>query len=705
MKRCWAMLLIIGLLLLGFTWPVFAENTGFKLKVIPNLPAPLVADGRTRIPISVEIIDSEGERLAEEGKVSVTADRGGFSNSKIFKEGFDLTAGQGRLEYIAPRKPGLVTLKFTFKGVTQELKLEFSPVTTEEITWQDQQALVETVRGQVLWQAGGSQAWKPIRPKQSLGVGSILRTGEKGWLELKLPDETKLTIQPNTELLIKVLKIDPKNPNVKQSIFQIKEGKVLSKVSPYTTPGSKFEIGTDSATAGVRGTILEILCKLGSELNLSVFEGEVDFLDLLNDRVIPVHTNEMLTWAANQEFLMQEGIKSWLEREAELVQEMAGKTAGTQPKFEIPDWVKEYLQNLELDSLEVLGEKVTGFHIQPGFEVGKFELQLDFGFYKNPWNGDWQWGEPVPDVTPKLPNFVDTIAYHGKWLDLGYQEINDLSFDYGLLLSDYHSTDPYHGWKVGLNLTKSTKITLVQPYDIIYFSPFTRNPNATLQVLRLEQDVDLILKGKLGITGVLENNDALDPALYPRDAGEVDFTVKFLPLLSPFVEVAQLDEFGKGALGGVAGNFGKFFSYGVGRYRTDGSFALNYFGGRYEDLKINTLNSLEGLPDLSGTEYPAQDGYLGRLGIELWGWAKLGVLCIDDVNTGRTTGANFSGKIDRLKLEYGLSRYDQALYDGTVKQDYDWFVRGGIGVFGYEYHKYYSSDDGARDCIELSMRL
>jgi hypothetical protein len=708
MKPNWVLLLAV-MLILGCSMPVLAaDDASFKLKITPSLPSSLVADGHSRIPIMVETVDPEGERLPETGNIQVKSDRGGFSNARIMKDGLILSAGQGNLEFISPSKPGPVVLSFDCKGVKGELKLDFTQVVPLDVVWKELQAEVQSVRGQVLLQAGGSQFWKPVRAGLNFGAGSTVRTGENSWLDLKLADESKLTIQPNTELLIQVLRVDTKNPNLKQSIFLIKQGKVLNKVAPYTMPGSKFEIGTGSASAGIRGTILEFGF-LNGQLNLSVYDGLVDLLDVLKDQVIPVATGEVASWTAGGEFLLNGGLKSLAEREAELLQAQAaaGGTSSTStglPKLKTPDWMQDYLQALGLNTERFFDEDVSAFHIRPGFGWKRLEFLLDLGFYKNPWNDDkWQWGEPVPDITPKVPNFVDTLAYHGKKLDISYQKLNDYNFDYGLLLSDYHSGDPYHGWELIWTPDDETKATLVLPQDIVYLSPFYKDECASLDALRLEQKFSMLLfKGQMGLTGVFESNLGLDNTMYPRYAGEVDFSITLLPLIIPYVEVAQLDEFGKAATAGVSGNIGKFFRYQAGRFKTIGNFDLNYFGGSYEELKRNTLLSSPGevLPDFSVTSYPDREGYIARTGIELWSWAKLGVLFIDDDISGEKLGVNFSGKIDRLKLEYGLSRYDQN--DIT---DYDWFVKGNFSIFGYQYQRFFNTNDGAWNEVELSIRF
>jgi hypothetical protein len=324
------------LLLIFCLFMVFAGTistfAGVNLKVTPTLPKPLIADGHTRIPVQVKVLNTTGKAGSGEDKVMITTNRGGFSDPRIIKEGLPLTAGVGKFEFIAPNNPGLVVIKFVYAGASVELKLNFAAVSAAKVTWQEQKAETKTVRGEVLWQ-DSSNVWKPLRPGIFLGEGNSIRTGEKGWLELRLADQSELTLEPDTELSIQVLKVAQSNPNLKQSVFLISKGQVLSKVSSYTTPGSKFEIGTKSASAGVRGTIFEINAGEEDEIKLSVFDGTVDLFDQTRDRTIPVRTGELLDWK-NGEFDIEQEAATWQEREEQLKAEMLRAAAELEEEYQ-----------------------------------------------------------------------------------------------------------------------------------------------------------------------------------------------------------------------------------------------------------------------------------------------------------------------------------------------------------------------------------
>ena len=91
---------------------------------------------------------------------------------------------------------------------------------------------------------------------------------------------------------------------------------------------------------------------------------------------------------------------------------------------------------------------------------------------------------------PNVPNFIDSLIYNGDKLNISYQKVSDLDFGYGLLINDYHPTNPYHGWIASYTPTDTTQLTFVSTQEIIYLAPFESNDFASFQVMRLEQALD-----------------------------------------------------------------------------------------------------------------------------------------------------------------------------------------------------------------------
>jgi hypothetical protein len=371
-----------------------------------------------------------------------------------------------------------------------------------------------------------------------------------------------------------------------------------------------------------------------------------------------------------------------------------------------PDWWAEISQTFSLDHSHFYGKSkngmedraANGFHLRPGWRRGRFEGRLDFAFYQNPWDENrWQWGVPQPDKKPTLPNFIDKLAYHGEWMEINYQKISDLNFGYGLLVNDYHSSNPYRGWMVNLSPFDNTSLTYTAFQEFRYLAPFDHNEYASLQAFRVDQSVNTgNLHWQLGFTGVHDSYPKLDRALYPAGGSGYDLTLTNLIWASPFWETADLEDLGGADMLGVKGRLG-MVGYQAGLFRTRGKFRANFFGGNYEDLKLNSGAGADekGLPSVALMSDSERDGSLGRLTIEVNPWLNFGYLLIDDFD--HINGYSLNGKIERLRVEFGVVYYQQC----NNMDGFDCFIRGGNGFWDYEYH--YFSDWGHNSRIDFEL--
>jgi hypothetical protein len=364
-------------------------------------------------------------------------------------------------------------------------------------------------------------------------------------------------------------------------------------------------------------------------------------------------------------------------------------------------WPESLFQNLSLDRSFFNGKDATGFHIRPAWRIGGFEGELDFAFYQNPWNDDqWQWGVPIPETKPIVPNFVDSLAYYSERLNLSYQKISDLNFGYGLLINAYHPTKPYHGWNILYTPLEATKLTYVAFQDIIYFEPFEKNDFASLRSIRLDQSFTTKgLNWQLGITNI--NDDYPNPSHsnFPTGGTEYDLTLTNLIWCSPFWEKTELDNLGYANMLGITGRLG-LVSYQTGFFQTQGKFVANYFGAKYEDLKWNYGNNVKelGLTNIGSLEDETRNGFISKIRIEVSPWLNIGYLNITD--TDNINIFSLSGSIERLGVAYGLY-YIQL--DDTV--NYDWFFRGGNGFAGYGYHCYYDCKQNYHHEFEVNFKF
>lgn len=112
---------------------------------------------------------------------------------------------------------------------------------------------VERVEGAPEVIRAGTAQWIPIRPAEPVSVGDQLRTREGAKVEIRLNDDSVLTLAEKTVMAIDEQTLQPAGQNT--SIFSLLLGKMRAVVSNrYQEPGSRFEVHTPTAVAGVRGT-------------------------------------------------------------------------------------------------------------------------------------------------------------------------------------------------------------------------------------------------------------------------------------------------------------------------------------------------------------------------------------------------------------------------------------------------------------------
>jgi hypothetical protein len=93
----------------------------------------------------------------------------------------------------------------------------------------------------------------PLSEGMSAAQGSEFKTGDDSALTLELADGTTLTLQPSSRLKLESLKRYSRT-EMRSSVLELFTGRVESAIKKLKGPGSRFEIKTETATTGVRGT-------------------------------------------------------------------------------------------------------------------------------------------------------------------------------------------------------------------------------------------------------------------------------------------------------------------------------------------------------------------------------------------------------------------------------------------------------------------
>lgn len=112
---------------------------------------------------------------------------------------------------------------------------------------------VEKIEGAPEVKRSGTSNWSSIKNADTVAIGDQLRTREGTKMAIRMSDDSMLTLAEKTVITIDDQTLKPSGQNT--SIFSLLLGKVRAVVSDrYKEPGSRFEVRTPTAVAGVRGT-------------------------------------------------------------------------------------------------------------------------------------------------------------------------------------------------------------------------------------------------------------------------------------------------------------------------------------------------------------------------------------------------------------------------------------------------------------------
>lgn len=142
-------------------------------------------------------------------------------------------------------------------------------------------ATVLTLEGQAELDEAGR--WSALDLGQLLGPGDRVRTAEGAHLHLALADGSTVTLGPNSELSLESLGAGGQGS---QTALKLARG-LLHALVAKLAGGSRFEIQTGNAVAGVKGTEFEV--QVGAnETVVAVNEGVVELSDAARTRMEPV---------------------------------------------------------------------------------------------------------------------------------------------------------------------------------------------------------------------------------------------------------------------------------------------------------------------------------------------------------------------------------------------------------------------------------
>lgn len=138
---------------------------------------------------------------------------------------------------------------------------------------------VAAVEGTAEIERGGART--PAQNGAAISLGDQLWTGRPGRLRVVFQDDSLLTVDDDSHVRVDEHVFDPAATGKTRSLLGLLQGKVAAVVSDYYhQPGTRYEIKTPNAVAGVRGT----------EFSVS-YDAHTDVTDVLSiNGVVSVHS-------------------------------------------------------------------------------------------------------------------------------------------------------------------------------------------------------------------------------------------------------------------------------------------------------------------------------------------------------------------------------------------------------------------------------
>lgn len=131
------------------------------------------------------------------------------------------------------------------------------------------------VAGTVQVQQPGSDTWEPVPDNEPLEEGDVLRTGDESSTVLVFPDNSQVSVGPNTELAIVELRTS--RTGARQSIVLQQSVGTTHHVVEHAASGSeKYTVMTPAATVTVVGTQFTVEVASDGRTSVDVEDGQVE---------------------------------------------------------------------------------------------------------------------------------------------------------------------------------------------------------------------------------------------------------------------------------------------------------------------------------------------------------------------------------------------------------------------------------------------
>ncbi len=208
-----------------------------------------------------------------------------------------------------------------------------------EETTADQTAQVGQVTGKADVRSDDGGEWKSIAKGDRLTAKQTVRTAKGCRMELLLADGSVLRIAPRSRVKLSSL-LGKGQDKTAEMVFKIEAGKVWANVAKKVKGERKFEVRTNNAVAGVRGTVFRVDVESDAATVVKVFAGAVAVSNAPLYQKAPEKSQERVQVPGPQQVTK----KQWEELVAKAMQEVRvaadGKLAlrAFDAKTELDDW-------------------------------------------------------------------------------------------------------------------------------------------------------------------------------------------------------------------------------------------------------------------------------------------------------------------------------------------------------------------------------
>jgi len=127
---------------------------------------------------------------------------------------------------------------------------------------------VTGLSGEALVRVKAGIPYSTLAKGASISVGSWVKTGKNGWVELTLNDKSKFTLSNNTEFEVTSFLL---TKNRREGTFNLAEGKLRASVVKFGGRQSGMTVKSGTAVAGIKATKASLRYQITPSLRLPAF--------------------------------------------------------------------------------------------------------------------------------------------------------------------------------------------------------------------------------------------------------------------------------------------------------------------------------------------------------------------------------------------------------------------------------------------------